>query len=98
MVSTLDTQSIIKRPHISLLATETVRAMSELTLLGLTSPLLRLVPHGDGHPVLVCPGFLGGDKSTIFLRQFLREKGYNVHGWNLGQNLGLKRIFSLQII
>ena len=90
MVSLLDSQPAIKPPHVSLLVTESFRAMSELTLLGLTSPLLRLVPHGDGHPVIVCPGFLASDKSTVFLRQFLREKGYNVHGWNLGQNLGLK--------
>ena len=90
MVSLLQLQPAIKRPHISLLMTESIRALSELALLGVTSPLLRGVPHGDGHPVIVCPGFLGGDRSTVFLRQFLREKGYNVQGWNLGQNLGLK--------
>lgn len=92
MVSIADMPPTIKRPHFSLLATEHIRAMWELGFLGLTTPLLRLIPHGDGHPVLVCPGFLGSDTSTVFLRQFLREKGYNVHGWDLGQNLGLKTI------
>ena len=92
MVSLLDSPSIIKPPHASLLVTEGIRATSEAALLGLTTPLLRRVAQGDGHPVIVCPGFLGGDRSTLFLRQFLRDKGYNVLGWNLGQNLGVKTI------
>ncbi|MEM6806823.1 MAG: alpha/beta hydrolase, partial [Bacteroidota bacterium] len=43
---------------------------------------------GDGHPVLVLPGFLGNDFSTLFLRKFIKDLGYATYGWNLGTNLG----------
>jgi pimeloyl-ACP methyl ester carboxylesterase len=52
------------------------------------SPLLRAVGRGDRHPVLVLPGFIGGDDSTVALRTVLRAQGYWVHGWRLGQNMG----------
>lgn len=46
-------------------------------------------PHGDGHPVMVLPGFLAGPASTRFLRQFLRRQGYCAHDWGKGFNRGL---------
>jgi pimeloyl-ACP methyl ester carboxylesterase len=55
------------------------------------SPLLRLIGRGDHHPVLVLPGFTGGDRSTVPLRAFLRGQGYWVHGWHLGSNIGPHR-------
>lgn len=51
-------------------------------------PLLRLAPAGDGHPVLVLPGLGASDLSTRILRAFLRDRGYYVHAWKLGRNLG----------
>jgi len=51
-------------------------------------PLLRLAPRGDGHPVMVLPGFTAGDGSTLALRRYLRSLGYYVHGWRLGRNFG----------
>lgn len=45
-------------------------------------------PRGDGHPVLVLPGLLGGDGSTRAMRAFLRGLGYHVHAWRLGRNWG----------
>jgi pimeloyl-ACP methyl ester carboxylesterase len=51
-------------------------------------PLLRKAPLGDGHPVLVLPGFLANDLSTQTLRRFLGGRGYAVHGWKLGTNVG----------
>jgi pimeloyl-ACP methyl ester carboxylesterase len=39
-------------------------------------------PRGDGHPVLVIPGFLAGPFSTQLLRDMLRRLGYRVY--NLG--------------
>lgn len=53
-------------------------------------PLLRRAPRGDGHPVLVLPGLLAGDATTRPLRAFLADRGYRVHGWGLGRNLGLR--------
>jgi len=52
------------------------------------SPLLGALPRGDGHPVLVLPGFIGTDESTGPLRWALRTLGYAAHGWDLGRNLG----------
>jgi pimeloyl-ACP methyl ester carboxylesterase len=46
-------------------------------------------PAGDGHPVLVLPGFLAGPESTVFLRKHLRRLGYRTHDWRQGRNLGV---------
>ncbi|CAG2159848.1 esterase/lipase family protein [Cupriavidus numazuensis] len=65
------------------------RALLELASLPWTLPLLlRDVPRGDGHSVLVLPGLLASDHSTSLLRRFLRSRGYDVHGWKQGNNLG----------
>jgi len=47
-------------------------------------------PHGDGHPVLVLPGFLAGPTSTQFLRNVLRQLDYRVYDWGLGYNMGYR--------
>ncbi|MDM0009535.1 alpha/beta fold hydrolase [Variovorax sp. J22G73] len=54
-------------------------------------PLLQLAPQGDGHPVLVLPGFLAGNASTLVLRRYLRSVGYDAQGWRLGVNLGYRQ-------
>ena len=51
------------------------------------SRLLDRAPRGDGHPVLVLPGFLAGDDSTRILRGYLKSLGYSVHPWLQGRNL-----------
>jgi len=66
--------------------------MSEFSLLMTSRPLLRNTPMGDGHPIIVCPGFAAGDISTSILRNFLKSKDYNVHGWELGRNFGIKTV------
>jgi pimeloyl-ACP methyl ester carboxylesterase len=65
-----------------------VRAFNERAVMTATLPLLRRLPKGDGHRVIVLPGFTAGDGSTRPLRRLLRDLGYHVHGWRLGQNLG----------
>lgn len=50
--------------------------------------LLERAPRGDGHPVLVLPGFLAADDSTSVLRRYLKRLGYSAHPWLLGRNLG----------
>jgi DNA polymerase-3 subunit epsilon len=47
-------------------------------------------PRGDGHPVLLLPGFMADEKSLIALKLFLQSKGYDVHTWGLGRNLGFR--------
>lgn len=81
------------RPPSALLAlTELPRAMAELGSLALAGPMLAAAPKGDGHSVLVLPGFLSGDASTMVLRRYLQELGYDAHAWELGRNLGPKAI------
>jgi dienelactone hydrolase len=54
-------------------------------------------PRGDGHPVLVLPGFLAGAPSTQFLRQVLRRLGYRAYDWRLGTNLGVRAAMIKQL-
>jgi len=77
-----------RRPSPALLVAELPRAVGELGAMAAALPLLRRAPKGDGHPVLVLPGFTADDRSTRPLRWFLRDRGYAVHGWRLGRNLG----------
>jgi pimeloyl-ACP methyl ester carboxylesterase len=74
-------------PSAALLALEG-RAWIEASWLVPALPALSRAPRGDGHPVLVLPGFLADDASTFPLRRFLRDRGYFVHGWRLGRNRG----------
>lgn len=48
---------------------------------------MRNLPRGDGHPVLVLPGFVASDVSTRPLRGVLKDLGYKPYGWGLGRNL-----------
>src|SRR6185369_10104283 len=77
----------IPRPNVRLLPLEG-RALFELAALVPAYPFLRRATVGDGHPVLVLPGFMASDFSTRALRRFLRDKGYRGHGWKQGRNLG----------
>jgi len=43
---------------------------------------------GDGHPVLVVPAFLRGDRYMLPLRRFVGDCGYAVSAWGLGVNIG----------
>jgi pimeloyl-ACP methyl ester carboxylesterase len=49
--------------------------------------LLGMLPKGDGHPVIVLPGFMAGDRSTAPMRRLLTSLGYQAHGWGLGRNI-----------
>lgn len=81
------------RPPSALLAlTELPRALAEFGSLALAAPMLAAAPRGDGHSVLVLPGFLASDVSTGVLRRYLKRLGYDVHAWELGRNLGPKVI------
>jgi pimeloyl-ACP methyl ester carboxylesterase len=66
------------------------RVWAEYAAFVLAIPLLRRLPRGDGHPVLIVPGFAAGDLSTLPLRRLLRGLGYAAHGWELGRNFGMR--------
>ena len=75
-------------PPSKLLAlTEGHRAMGELAAFVALRPLMSFLPRGDGHGVLVLPGFMATDSSTVPMRRLLSQLGYEVAGWNLGRNL-----------
>ena len=64
------------------------RSLGELAAFGAALPWLAMLPRGDGHPVLVIPGFRASDVSTVPLRSLLQWLGYQVGGWGLGVNAG----------
>lgn len=80
----------IAAPHLGLAFAEPVRLAWECTTLMLTMPMLATAPRGDGHPVMVLPGFATNDQMTGLLRGFLAQWGYDVHpldlGWNFDQH------------
>jgi pimeloyl-ACP methyl ester carboxylesterase len=76
------------KPPSKLLLLAEVRALGEFALGVAALPALAAAPKGDGHTVLVLPGFLTSDSSTEFLRGTLRRLGFNAVGWELGRNLG----------
>jgi pimeloyl-ACP methyl ester carboxylesterase len=81
--------SEIQAPGLLKLVLEARGPWEHASLLG-AWPLLKLAPKGDGHPVMVLPGFVAGDASTFLLRQFLNDRGYKASGWMQGRNLGPK--------
>lgn len=91
VVESLDTVAI-RPPSLLLALVEGQRAFAELATLPVASPLLRMAPRGDGHPVMVLPGFMAGGGTTVPLRRFLKSKGYTPFCWELGRNLGPKAI------
>ena len=67
------------------------RAPLEWAAMLAATPWLRRLPSGDGHPVLVYPGLGAPDLSTAPLRRFLKMRGYAVHAWKQGFNLGPRK-------
>ncbi|MBI1181215.1 MAG: alpha/beta hydrolase [Alphaproteobacteria bacterium] len=67
---------------------EPARAAAEFGALPFASFCLGNAPRGDGHPVMVIPGFMGTDGSTSVLRAYLTMLGYEVYPWALGRNFG----------
>lgn len=70
------------------------RALLEMGLFSACLPVLQRTPRGDGHPVLLVPGFTASDVTLVGLSLFLRSRGYHVETWGLGQNTGFKLKFS----
>lgn len=89
MAASLMDSSAAGPPNLALLLLEAPRAVLEASLLLLALPLLRRAPQGDGHPVLILPGFTASDVSTRVLRRYATSLGYEAHGWELGRNMGL---------
>lgn len=78
----------IKKPSWWLHLTEIFRATIE-TFRGYWYVRQRPFKNlGKGVPVMVVPGLLSTDWATTILRKDLAKLGFNVHGWEMGMNLG----------
>jgi hypothetical protein len=77
----------LRPPGLGLLFAE-ARGIFELNASLLLSPVLMRAPRGDGHPVLMLPGFLASDLSMAPMRRYLREIGYDSCAWSMGRNMG----------
>jgi len=55
---------------------EPLRFAAEAMTTTLTWPLLATAPRGDGHTVMVLPGFATSDAMTVLLRWYLASLGY----------------------
>ena len=75
-------------PRALLSALELPRTALEFGSLFASAAYLQLVKRGDGHPVMVLPGYGGDDDSTVVLRRYLRSIGYDARPWRLGRNMG----------
>ena len=81
-----DAEANARPPHWFWLMMES-RAVAELSSFYYLRTFMRRLPKGDGHPVIVLPGFVASDASTSPLRSVLRDLGYTAYGWGLGRNL-----------
>lgn len=79
---------VIQKPSLLLFLTEGLRSVKERV--GSIKFRKEFEPQtkGDGHPVLVIPGFLAGELSTKPLREFIDKIGYTSYDWKLGRNYG----------
>jgi pimeloyl-ACP methyl ester carboxylesterase len=66
------------------------RALLEMAMLPCALPFLAGAPRGDGHPVLLLPGFMADEATLAVLRWFLGSRGYDVQSWGFGRNVGFR--------
>jgi pimeloyl-ACP methyl ester carboxylesterase len=90
LVKKLKTKDLIDHSHrpSKLLFVLESRAVYDAAAMIPMLALKKLLPQGDGHPVLVFPGFLASSRSTLPLRNYLADLGYKSHRWKLGSNMG----------
>ncbi|MEM1131533.1 MAG: alpha/beta hydrolase [Pseudomonadota bacterium] len=67
------------------------RAVFELGWFYALRGAMTQLPKGDGHSVIVLPGFMASDRSTRPMRGLLEELGYDTHGWDMGRNVLINR-------
>src|SRR5258706_7180001 len=80
----------IVAPPAFLLAME-YRALLELGTFLMCRPFRPLLPRGDGHAVLIVPGFVQDERAVAPLQKSLCGLGYQAHTWDQGRNLGFSK-------
>ncbi|GAB2484261.1 alpha/beta hydrolase [Jatrophihabitans fulvus] len=91
MVRVVTTDRAPRAPALSLFLTEPARTITRLGAYPLAARTLERAPRpaaDDAHGVLVLPGLMTSDSSTVLLRRFVRGLGHTTWGWRLGRNLG----------
>jgi hypothetical protein len=83
----MNAKNNIAKPSKFLLYSDAVRAAFEVASSRVFHSFKKYKKNGDGHPVLVIPGFLGSDYSTAYLRKFIDHLGYHAYDWGLDRNL-----------
>ncbi len=74
------------------------RAFFEYGAFNLLRKPMKSLPKGDGHPVLVLPGFMASDQSTRPMRRLLRDLNYEPFGWGMGRNVRFNKEREAQLI
>lgn len=87
IVSEIDDRAMAT-PSKGLAFSELPRTVGEIATTQIIRSALEKMPQGDGHGVLVIPGFLSDDSFNGPLRKHLDRMGYQSTGWSLGVNLG----------
>ncbi len=80
------TTPMMKSPSLALFAMEGVRATLEYARMRLMDR--SAFPRGDGHSVILFPGLAAGAETTVPMRDFCAELGYDACDWGRGRNLG----------
>ncbi|MFT7524903.1 MAG: pimeloyl-ACP methyl ester carboxylesterase [Arenicella sp.] len=80
-------KDLLKNAQFKILKYAEVRAVFEWQSFYLLRGLMRRLPKGDGHPVIVFPGFVSSDLATRPMRSLFDDLGYSTYGWGLGRNL-----------
>lgn len=96
MTDSRNNKNPIKRPSFYKYVGEHFKVWNELRKFYKYRKNKKIPKTGDGHPVLVLPGFMGSDFSTKEFRKFLKKLGYTAYKWDLGRNYG--KISQLNIL
>ncbi len=86
----------IPKPPFWLSCIDLPRALQEMCTIPLSHHHLKGLEPGDGHPVLLLPGFSADNRTTAILRYYLKRWGYQAEPWALDQNLDPQSIESFE--
>jgi Alpha/beta hydrolase family len=76
----------VEAPSWGLFAIEPLRAVMEYV--GMQLMKQDSLPKGDGHPVVIFPGFAAERQSLAPLQKFCTALGYTAYDWGRGVNTG----------
>ena len=78
------------RPPFRLLARE-VASFAWTRARASFAPPVTVTTRGNGHEVVVLPGFMASAATTARLRRSLSAAGFKAHDWGLGRNGGVRQ-------